>query len=131
VFTFTNPLASVDAASTSCGSVSSRATDSSNPHRYVVNITNCTVNAQFVTISLTGVHDDQGNTLLSAPATMGLLLSDVTSNGIVSNADVDSIKAEVAAPVTSSNFRNDVNVNGIISNTDIAASKAQVGTALP
>jgi hypothetical protein len=131
VFTFTNPLMSVDEASTSCGSISSRTIDSSDPHRYLVSITGCTVNAQSITTSLTGVHDTLGNTLPAAAASMALLLGDTTANGSVSNTDVASVKAQVAAPVTSSNFRNDVNANGVVSNTDVSMTKTQVGTSLP
>src|SRR2546430_8268562 len=114
VFTFTNPLTSVVSASTSCGSVSTSMTDSSDAHRYIVNITGVTgaCNTQYITITLTGVLDNQGNTLASATATMGVLLGDVTGNGSVSNTDVAATKAQVAAPVTASNFRNDVNANG-------------------
>jgi hypothetical protein len=62
---------------------------------------------------------------------MGVLLGDVTANGVVSNTDVASVKSQVAAPVTTSNFRNDVTANGIVSNTDVSTTKAQVGTTLP
>jgi hypothetical protein len=57
---------------------------------------------------------------------MSVLAGDVAANKIVSNADVASVKAQVAAPVTASNFR-----NGVISNTDVSTTKAQVGTTLP
>ena len=105
--------------------------DSSNSHRYIVNLTGCTANAASVTVTLTGVHDNQGNTLSSASATMDMLLGDADGNKVVSNTDVAEVKAQVAAPVTSSNFRKDVNANGIISNTDVSATKSQVGTSLP
>ena len=62
---------------------------------------------------------------------MGVLIGDTDANGIVSNTDVASIKAQVAAPVDSSNFRTDINANGTISNTDVSTTKAQVGTSLP
>jgi hypothetical protein len=111
------------------GSVSSSAIGS-DPHQYIVNLTGVT-NAQVITVSLADVVNSAGNVSSNVSQAMGVLVADVNANGIVSNTDVASVKAQVIAPVTSSNFRNDVNVNGIISNTDIAASKAQVGTALP
>jgi hypothetical protein len=131
VFSFTNALTSVEAASTSCGSVSSSMIDSGNAHRYLVNITGCFANAQSITSTLIGVHDDHGNILPMASASIGLLLGDVTGNAVVTNTDVASVKAQVAAPVAWANFRSDVNANGIISNTDVSATKGQVGTQLP
>jgi hypothetical protein len=109
-------------------------TDSSDAHRYIVNLTGVTgaCNAQYITITLTGVLDNQRNTLASATATMGVLLGDATGNGIVSNSgDVNSVKAQVSATVTPSNFRNDINANGVISNSgDVAMTKAHVSTQL-
>jgi hypothetical protein len=51
--------------------------DAADPHRYIVNLAAATCNAQNVTVTLTGVADDQGNTLTAAAITMGLLLGDV------------------------------------------------------
>ena len=80
-------------------------------------------------MALTGVM--VGDNLGDVTVPMGVLLGDVTGNGVVSNPDVAAIKMQVAAPVGSSNFRDDVNANGVISNTDVSTSKAQVGGTLP
>jgi YVTN family beta-propeller protein len=93
-----------------------------------VNLTNVS-NAQQISVVLNGVND--GTSVGDVPLTMGILVGDVNGNGVVSNSDVASVKAQVAAAVTSSNFRNDISVNGIISNTDVSAVKAQAGTTLP
>jgi len=132
VFTFANTLTSIGGASVTSGtgSVGSSHIDSNDAHNYIVNLTGVT-NAQIITVSLTNVSDSLGNSSPTVAGSMGVLLSDVTANGSVSNTDVAAVKAAVAAPVTASNFRNDVNGNGIISNTDVSATKAQVGSSLP
>jgi uncharacterized protein (TIGR02597 family) len=93
-----------------------------------VNLSGVT-NAQRITVTLVAVND--GTSTNDIAVRMGLLFGDATGNGIVSNTDVNSVKAQIAAPVDSSNFRDDVNANGVISNTDVSLTKAQVGTALP
>jgi len=132
VFTFLNPLTSVDGASVTSGtgSVSSSNIDGSDAHNYIVNLTGVT-NGQTITVSLTNVHDASGNVSSVVNRSMGVLVGDTNGNGVVSNTDVATVKSQVAATVNASNFRNDVNANGVISNTDVAATKAQVGTVLP
>jgi hypothetical protein len=132
VFSFANSLSSISGASvkSGTGSVSGGMIDSNDAHNYIVNLTGIT-NAQTISVSLTNVSDSAGNFSSAVSAPMGVLIGDVNANGVVSNADVAAVKAQVAAPVTSSNFRNDLNANGVISNTDVSAAKAQVGTQLP
>jgi hypothetical protein len=77
------------------------------------------------------VSDNAGNFSPAVAGSMRVLIGDVNANGVVSNTDVASVKAQVAAPVDSSNFHDDVNANGVISNTDVSTAKAQVGTSLP
>jgi Dockerin type I domain len=90
-------------------------------------------NAQKTTITLQGVND--GTNTNDVAVQMGVLLGDVNGNGVLSNADVSLVKAQVAAGgnVTSTNFRNDVNANGVITNADVSVVKAQVaaGAQLP
>jgi hypothetical protein len=88
-------------------------------------------NARTITVSLTNVTDSAGNSSPAVARSMGVLLGDVSGNGVVSNTDVASAKGQVAAPVTAANFRNDVNANGVVSNTDVSITKAQVGITLP
>jgi hypothetical protein len=131
IFTFANTLTSVDEANVSSGvGTLNGSWIGSDSHQYIVNLTGVS-NAQVITVSLTNVRDSIGNFSSAASASMGLLLGDVNGNGVVSNTDVASVKAQVAAPVGASNFRDDVNANGVISNTDVSATKAQVGTSLP
>jgi 6-phosphogluconolactonase (cycloisomerase 2 family) len=130
IFTFPRPLTSVASAAVSSGSgsIASSAIDSSDAHNYIVNLTGLD-NAQTITLSLSGVNDGTNTGDIAVP--MSILIGDISGNGIVSNADVASIKAQVAAPVAQSNFRNDITANGVISNTDVSATKGQVGTTLP
>ncbi len=63
------------------------------------------------------------------------LLGDVNGNGVLTNADVSLVKAQVASggSVGAGNFRNDVNANGVITNADVSVTKAEVaaGAQLP
>jgi hypothetical protein len=127
VVTFPNAVTFNNVVVTSgIGTVTS--TSGSGTPAVTVNLTGVT-NAQTIALTLAGVND--GTNIGDVAVRMGVLVGDVTGNGVVSNTDVASIKAEVAAPVTASNFRNDVNANGVISNTDVSLTKAQVGTSLP
>jgi hypothetical protein len=132
VFTFSNPLTAVANARTSCGSVSSSMIDGSDAHNYIVNLTGENAcNQQCVTVTLTGVVDNQGNTFTSASATMGLLIGDVNASGRVDAGDVSLVRSQSGQVVTGSNFREDVTVNGLINSSDISLVQAQTLTALP
>jgi len=89
-------------------------------------------NAQYITVTLNGVLDATGAAGNVVSPQMGVLIGDITGNGIVSNSgDVNSVKAQVSLAVTPSNFRNDINANGVISNSgDVAITKAQVSKQL-
>jgi hypothetical protein len=97
-----------------------------------VPLTNVT-NAQTIVVTLFSVNDGTNIGDVSIP--MGVLLGDVNANGVLTNADVSLVKAQVAAggSVTSFNFRNDVNANNVITNADVSVTKAQVaaGAQLP
>jgi hypothetical protein len=139
VFTFANALTNVGGASvtshnpaTGTGSVSGAPMMSGNT--CTVNLTGVS-NAQYMQVTLTGVADIVGNTGNVLSPELGILIGDVNGNGVLTNADVSLVKAQVAAggSVTTSNFRDDVNANGVITNADVSVTKAQVaaGTQLP
>jgi hypothetical protein len=102
------------------------------PSEVVATLSNVS-NAQTLTINLLGVSD--GSNTFDVHVPMSVLLADVNANGVLTNADVSLVKAQVAAGgnVDSSNFRNDVNANGVITNADVSITKAQVaaGAQLP
>ena len=131
VFTFTNSIISVgDARVTSgTGNVSNRTIDA-DPHNYVVNLTGVT-SAQVITVTLTDVNDSTGNSSVSIPISMRMLLGDTNGNGSVNASDVSQTKSQIGEAITSSNFRNDVNANGTINATDVSIVKAQVGSSIP
>jgi hypothetical protein len=139
VFTFPNTLTSVTGASVTghnpangTGSVSGAPIMSGNT--CTVNLTNVS-NAQYIQVTLTGVADIVGSSGDVLSPELGILIGDVNGNGVLTNADVSLVKAQVAAggSVTTSNFRDDVNANGVITNADVSVTKAQVaaGTQLP
>lgn len=132
IFTFSQPLANVGAASVTNGngSVSSSTINPNNTNQYIVNLMGIS-NAQYVTVTLTNVSDSLGNFSGTLSATMGVLIGDTNANRVVNAADVALTKTQLGAPVDPSNFRTDVNANGTINAGDTALVKANAGTSLP
>lgn len=129
--TFNNPLASVDSVTTSCGAVVSSRIDPDDAHQLGISLTGVTCNAQFVTITVTGAHDDEGNTLPSSGVTLGLLLGDINGDALVDNQDSHETKLDGGQTTDSTNFREDINNSGRIDAVDFSIVKAQLGTMLP
>ena len=130
VFNFSNVVTSVDQVTTSCGSINSSAVDGTDGHNFIVHVNGAGCNAQNVTITLTGIHDDMGSTLASAAATVGLLIGDTTGDGSVNSADIGQTKSQSGQAVTGSNFRTDVNQDGTVNSADITLVKSRSGTGL-
>jgi hypothetical protein len=140
VFTFANNLTSVASANvTAHNPVSSTGSVGSSMmgpalNEYTVNLTNVS-NAQYIMVTLNSVLDSAGNSGDVVGPQMGVLIGDVNGNGVLTNADVSLVKAQVASggSVGAGNFRNDVNANGVITNADVSVTKAQVaaGAQLP
>jgi hypothetical protein len=130
VFTFANPLTSVDSASvtTGTGNISTSGMGP-NPNQYTVNLTGV-AGAEYVTVSLTNVTDSAGNfsSLVSVP--MGVLIGDTTADKFVDSADIGLTKSQSGKAVNGSNFRADLNGDGFIDSADIAFAKSKSGTAL-
>ena len=131
VFKFANPLTSVGGASVTggTGSVSSSGIGL-NTQEYIVNLTGVT-NAQYLTVTLTNVHDSVGNSGTVVGPQMGVLIGDTNANGAVNSSDIAQTQSQSGQPVTSSNFREDVTVNGAINSSDIVTVQASSGTGLP
>lgn len=130
-FTFDHPLTNVAGVRTSCGTVTSSQIDGSDPHVYVVNLSAAACNAQNVAVTLTGISDDQGNTLASASVTLGLLLGDVDGDRTVTTTDFNATKTDSGQTTDGTNFREDLNANGRIDRADAKSVRGQIGTALP
>ena len=130
MLTFNNLLTSVDGVAISCGTVDSALIDDSDAHSFRVSLAGVSCNAQDVTLTLTGVHDDQGNTLASASVTMSLLLGDINGDGTVDTADSHQVKLDRGQDTNSANFREDMNTTGRIDAVDFAIVKSQLGDGL-
>lgn len=127
VFTFSNTISSVDSATATCGTVSTIQVSGNTVE--IKGVGSC--DQQNVTVTLNGVHDDQGNTLDSASATVGLLFGDVNGDHIVNLADVNEIRSHARQPVDSSNFKDDINLSGVVDPGDVRLAKANKGDRLP
>ncbi len=125
VFTFTNNI-SVQGASVTSGSAS---------------VTNFTVVGDQVTVNLTGVSNAQtivvtlrsvsdGVNTSDVQATMGVLLGDVNTSGLVDGNDVSAVQSQTRQSVNSTNFRYDVNADGIIDGNDVSITQTHTRTSL-
>ena len=129
--TFNNQLTAVDGTVTSCGTVTSSTIKQSDSTQLLVRLVGVTCNAEDLTLTVTGVHDDGGNVLSSTSVTMSLLLGDVSGDGVVDSTDVRQTKRDRGEHTDLSNFREDINTNDRIDAADFSVIKGQVGTMLP
>jgi uncharacterized MAPEG superfamily protein len=131
VFTFVNPLTSVDGASVTSGMGSVTSSQiGTDPRQYIVNLTGVT-NAQRLTVTLTNVHDATGDFSASASISLGILVGDVNASGRVDAADVSLVRQQTLQTITASNFREDINVSGRIDAADVSIARQQTLTSLP
>jgi hypothetical protein len=128
--TFNNAIASVGAASSTCGSVSSIGIQG-NTVRVTIEGVAKQCNGNNVEVTANDVMDDQGNTLSSATATVGLLLGDANGDRVVDSADYQYVRSFKGQNIDSTNFRADVNGDGYIGSTDFNLVTQQQGTSLP
>ena len=130
-FTFNNEVTGADSASTSCGTIGSVSVDPNDAHTLLVTFNGQTCNQQNVTITLTNVHDDMGNTLASAETSGGFLIGDVNGDGHVGNGDIGNIQGHLGEITDSTNFRDDINADGRINNQDVQTARSHRGESLP
>ena len=123
-FTFNNNVTGADSAITSCGTIGSVSVDPDDAHTLLVTFNGQTCNMQNVTITLTNVHDDQGNTLATAETAVGLLIGDVNGDGHVSIGDIGNIQGHLGEITDDTNFRDDINADGRINNQDVQLARA-------
>jgi hypothetical protein len=121
VFTFTNSVSA-------CG-VPSTGSASPGPNANQCSVDFSAPNGHYATVQLTGVTDVNAN-VGNFSATMGVLIGDTTSNGLVNSSDISQTQGESGHTVTSDNYREDVTVNGLINSSDISLVQQQSGTAL-
>jgi hypothetical protein len=132
VFRFTNALTNVGSAmiTNGNGTVSSRNIDGNDARQYIVNVSGVN-SGQAITVTLTNVADNAGNSIASVPTTMSVLVGDTSRDGVVNSADIAQTKSQSGIATGSSNFREDVNADGVINSADIAFVKSRSGSALP
>ena len=131
VMTFNNNVTGADSASSSCGTIGSVSVDPADAHNLLVTFNGAGCNASTVTVTATNVHDDQGNTLSSASASMGILVGDVTGDGRVTNGDTAQVQSVQGQQTNSSNFRDDVTLDGKINTQDMQTVRSHRGDVLP
>jgi hypothetical protein len=127
VFHFANPVLSCGVATSSNGTATNDPASGGND--CLVDLSGIP-NAQYTTVTLNGVVDNQGNQG-NVPGTFGVLLGDVNGNGLVDGNDVSEVQGQTRQPVTSTNFRDDVNANGFIDGNDVSITQGQTRTSLP
>ncbi len=131
VFTFNNNVTGADSATSGCGTIGSISVDPIDAHNLIVTYNGATCDGETVTVTANNVHDDQGNTLASASASMGLLVGDVTGDGRVVNGDIAAVRAVQGQQANSANFRADVTLDGRINNQDVQTVRSHRGDVLP
>jgi hypothetical protein len=126
-FNFFRNITSIDVAGVSCGNIIGSGVDSG---KGFVEFDGSNCNQQWVTISLSGVHDGGGLVLPSTSVTVGLLLGDTSGNGSANSTDVGQTKSQSGQQAKIYNFREDVNVSGQINSSDVSLVKLKSGTSL-
>ncbi len=92
-----------------------------------------------VTVILTNVPDGKRVTITipningsgNGSASLGFLVGDVNSTGIVTAADIAGVKAHSGQATVLTNARYDINLSGNIEATDVSTVKARSGNRLP
>jgi hypothetical protein len=144
VFTFLNNLTSVASASVTAhnptsgtGSVSGSPIVGPNAalglaaNQCLIHLTNVS-NAQYITVTLSGVADAAGNSGSVVSPQMGVLIGDVNATGGVDGNDVAAVQSHTRQPVNSdAQARFDVNATGAIDGNDVALTQSHTRTSLP
>jgi hypothetical protein len=128
---FNNSLASVDTIAASCGQIEDSKVDETDPHQLQITLTAADCNPGTVIITLTGIHDNEGNILPNATVTIGLLAGDANGDGLVDRNDVALLRAHRGEAVDENNFREDIDTDGFIDPPDFRIVKSRLGTMLP
>jgi hypothetical protein len=131
VFTFegasaSNPIVSGNASIT--GGTASIASTQFIGNEMIVNLTGA-ANQQTVTVGVTNIAAQNGQTVAGAQASIGLLFGDINYNRSVNAADIAQTKIS-SGFFRLDNFRTDVNANGSINAADIAQTKVNSGKSL-
>lgn len=129
VFTFNHnmdPNANTTAAVTPAGSGNVGGAPVINGHTITINLTGVG-NAQIITITMHNATDEFGQVLPDTSVNMGVLLGDVTGDGLVNDDDVALTVARVGQVPDATTFGSDVNANGTINAADVAIIRSRLG----
>lgn len=130
IFVFAHNLLQVDEACSSNGIVNSAMIDPTDSHRYIVNLTGVS-NAGYVVVTLNGLTGSANTYSDTIAQEMGVLVGDITGDGLVSTNDVYEIYLRSGRQITTSNFRSDVTIDGSITINDVGLTQSMLGTTLP
>ena|GEM_PF-890382 len=128
--TFNETISSVGTASTTCGSVTSTSI-SGNTVTVSFLVTGRACDQSEITITLTDVVGEMGDTLSLASVMMGLLGGDVNGDGYVDRTDGNLIGRYFGQTTDDINFRADIDSNGVIDSNDADIVKHRLGNSLP
>jgi Dockerin type I domain len=129
IFTFTNPIVSGSASLTS-GQGNIAGSPSFVGNSVAVQLTGVT-DAQTLSVTLSKIVDNYGQTLPDAQVSVNMLIGDTTGNKAVNTSDIAQTKGQSGMPANSATFRSDINASGSITASDIAQVKASSGHAIP
>ncbi len=127
VLAFPSPVTFSSAAVTSgTGSVAS--TDGSGTPNIAVNLTGVP-NAQTIAVTLSCLSS--GSTTGNLTISMGLLLGDTNSDGVVNSGDATITRNRSGQGTDATNFRSDFNLDGSVNSADVIAVRARSGSFIP
>jgi hypothetical protein len=131
IVNFANPLTSVGTANvtTATGSVSASQIGSDR-RQYVISLTGVS-NAQRLTVTLNNVTDSLGYHSSTIPVTVGLLLGDSNSDGMVNSGDAQQTRNRSGQTTDATNFRSDYNLDGTVNSGDANIVRSRSGQSLP
>jgi hypothetical protein len=123
VFTFSAPVSSSGAPTTTAGVASAPVFQGNNA---IVTLTGVG-NQSRVKVDLPGVN----GTAVGATANIGFLLGDINGSRLVNSTDILTVKAASGQTTTAANFKTDLNASGLTNSTDILTVKSASGKTLP
>jgi hypothetical protein len=128
VFTFDKPVTSASAQIPE--GIASFGSSSFVGNSFVINLTGVT-NAQYVTVTVSGVLAADGGSGGAGSVRVGFLEADVNQTRVVSVADLGLVNAQLSQLVTAANYLKDVNASGTLTLADKGLTNARLTSFLP
>ncbi|MBA3961502.1 MAG: hypothetical protein H0X40_06330 [Chthoniobacterales bacterium] len=105
--------------------------DPDNAHSVLVTVDASDCDQETILVYVSGLQDDQGNSLDLASVRYGKLIADVNADGVVNFADVGAVRADRTQATNQNNFRLDVNADGGVNTPDLAIVRQNRRHTLP